>query len=150
MNHTTLANLVNRLESHMANSKVHLLIKEAIDTIINQQKRIQDLESIVNLMDGGLCNYINGCDDPYEPVSKWDDESKRNFDELVRVYNEWHSKSNDIGKISMDRYIENQEIMRKHVIYSLKNAIHTTKANKDAQDIIERVIRRYEDNMWGV
>lgn len=150
MNDATLANLVNRLESHMADSKVHLLIKEAIDTIVNQQKRIQDLESIVNLMDSGLCNYINGCDDPYEPVSKWDDESKRNFDELVRVYNEWHSNSEDIGKISMDRYIENQEIMRKHMIQSLKNAIHTTKANKDAQDIIERVIRRYEDNMWGM
>ncbi len=147
---TELANLLNRLESHMRDSKVHLLIKEAVDTIIVQNKRIKDLESIVQLMDAGLCNYINGCEDPYEPASKWHDSNRKGFDELCRVYNLWHESKDNPGDISMSQYVAKQDEIRKSIVRSLKETLYRTKSSAEAQEIIERVIRRYEDQMWSI
>lgn len=134
----------------MRDSKVNLLIKEAIDTIIMQNKRINDLESIVQLIDAGLCNYINGCEDPFEPASKWHDANRKGFDELCRVYELWHASKNKPGDISMEHYIAKQDEIRKSIVRSLKETLYRTKSSAEAQEIIERVIRRYEDQMWSM
>ena len=42
----------------------------------------------LDCLSGAICNYVNGCSDPYEPVSKWDAESERNFEALCRAYND--------------------------------------------------------------
>lgn len=146
-----IASLVNRLESYKSRSSVELLIKESIDTIIEQQKHIADLESIVNKIDGALCNYLNGCDDPYEPVSKWDEESKHNFEKLCESYQEWHSSNKEIGKISMNAFLEMRTEMQQSIIRSLKTTLYSsTHNNKDAQEIIERVIRHYQDGGYSI
>lgn len=145
-----LANLLNRLEFHMRDSKANLLIKEAIDTITMQSKRINDLESIVQLIDAGLCNYINGCEDSFEPASKWHDSNRKGFDELCRVYNLWHASNDEPGNISMEHYVSKQDEIRKSIVRSLKETLYRTKTNTEAQEIIERVIRRYEDQMWSI
>jgi hypothetical protein len=145
-----LPSLVNRLEMHMKDSKVSLLIEEASDTLVEQDKRIRDLESMLDMMDGALCNYINNCNDPYEPASKWDESTKRDFEKLCEIYNKWHKINPEIGKISMDRYIEEQDLMKGMIVRSLKDSLYRANANAESREIIERVIRRYEDYGVGV
>ena len=145
-----LPSLFNRLETHMRDTKVNLLIKEAIDTIDQQDKRIQDLESMLVMMDGALCNYINNCNDPCEPASKWHDSTRYGFEELCRIYDQWHKNNKDIGRISMDRYVEEQDQMRRMIVGSLKDTLYRANASKEAQEIIERVIKRYEDKGYSI
>lgn len=145
-----LSNLINRLELHMKDSKVNLLIKEAMDTILDQEKRISDLESMLDMIDGALCNYINDSDDPYEPASRWDDANRNNFERLCDVYSRWHRDNGEVGRISMDRYVEEQDTMRDMMVRSLKDALYRAKPSHEAREIIERIIRRYEDHGIGV
>ena len=49
------------------------------------------LRAVISAIDAALCNYLNGCSDPYTPVSKWDDESRTNFRRLCAAYNAWHN-----------------------------------------------------------
>lgn len=64
----------------------------AYPTLITAQAaEIEMLRDCIADIDRALCNYTNGCSDPFEPVSKWDDESQRSFAELVAAYNNWYS-----------------------------------------------------------
>jgi hypothetical protein len=60
----------------------------ALDLINNAQACRDALREI----DEALCNYVNGCSDPFTPVSQWDDESERNFERLVDAYRSWHER----------------------------------------------------------
>lgn len=80
-------------------------------TISTPSDRPGELEKIIDGIHGALCNYINGCSDPYTPVSQWDEESERAFVGLAKAYNDWYSANPDIRKIALARYasLSNEE-----------------------------------------
>lgn len=148
MTHRDVTSLVNRLEAHSKHSPDHLLVEEAVETIVEQNKRIQDLEAVIYQMDSNLYQFINSARD-YDPVSRWDDNNEQCFKKLCEGYNNWHSTS-AVGKIAQKQFIENQTAMRRAIVRSLKENLYRTSVNKAAEEILERIIRRYEDDTWGM
>lgn len=149
MTERSVQSIINRLKSNETRSDVPGLIKEAYEMLIEQDKRIADLTAMVDMIDSGLCNYINNCNDPYEPVSKWDESATRNFQELCTIYNDWHNKHKEIGDISMKSFVENDKWCKQLIVHSLKQRLYRAKHSKEAQTIIEDVIRAYEDSTYG-
>jgi len=75
---------------------------EIVDVFPWYEPKNAELLAKVDRIDGALCNYINACCDPFEPVSEWDEESDRNFRHLCDAYTDWHAAEGpDEGEIAV-------------------------------------------------
>ncbi len=146
MENPKINSVIQRLEIHAKSSGCpHLLIHEAIDLIKTQESQKDDLEAVVDEMDGGLCNYLNQVGDEFEPPSQWDEYCRRDYERLCEAYNRWHVNNRQIGDISMQAYLREQENLRRQVLDELLKALSVLRLQKNIEmaiEELEKAIRR--------
>lgn len=146
MENPRINSVIERLEIHArAPGCPHLLIHEAIDLIKTLETQKDDLEAIVDEMDGGLCNYLNQVGDEFEPPSMWDEYCERDYKRLCEAYNRWHVNNRQIGDITMQAYKREQEKLRRQVVDELLSVLSTLRLQNNielAADELETAIRR--------